>query len=169
MRDAHIPPLPPPLPVFLCRRIQIGLGRSGNPNSPIPGKPEIGAPVVSSPSPDEGRAGHRSPEGPTDPGISRRRGIPKRVDRKSAGSPASRTRCLRLAPCAPGGPAFISRRSCPTVRVGLGRHGLSRRAGVYVWHPDAATAPRPARRDDRETPLWLGRDECSNGGGLGRK
>jgi hypothetical protein len=32
-------------PYSLCRRTQIGFSRSGNPNFPISGKPEIGAPV----------------------------------------------------------------------------------------------------------------------------
>ena len=41
-------------PYFLCRRTQIGLGRSGNPNLPISGKPEIGAPVLQFRPPKEG-------------------------------------------------------------------------------------------------------------------
>ena len=158
-----------PLPAFFRRRTQIGLGRSGNRNSPVSGKPEIGAPVFQVRRPTirpiraRGTPESRRTHGPrhlATPGIS---GSMRPQVRRFSGVP--RAVFVGLLRVAPAGvctfPAAYARQSGQA-----GWHGLSRRAGCTSGTPNAATAPRPARRDDRETPLWLGRDECK--GDIGR-
>jgi hypothetical protein len=72
---------------------------------------------------------------------------------------AFRARCVRLAPCSPPvDTGFLSTASART-RLQAGCHGLGLRRARHVLTPTAATAPRPARRDDREASLGEGRGE----------